>query len=169
MHVVLPILIAAGLLVVAYLYISSDTSPRSTSVATSNSSNPSRKVQFARKAKTLDDLLAMNQEQLADVDIAEMNLLCAAGLPGAETLDIDKTLLMLDQWARRVQEETDRYLYKFRQNPADYNNSEGYFRMLTLVTVLQQDFGVRYNPQRVRQPDSDGIYTDTDPFPPAHA
>jgi hypothetical protein len=95
----------------------------------------------------------MPPEQLAQVDIAEMNLLCATGLPGAEKLDIDRCLARLDEWAAGVRRETERYLHKFRENPGDYNNSEGYFRMLMLITVLQQDFGVHYNVERIRNVD----------------
>ena len=106
-----------------------------------------------QKAFTLDKLLAMPVEQLAEVDIAEMNLLCATGLPGAESLDIAKCMARLDEWAAMVKFDTDRHVYKFRQDPADYENSEGYFRMLSLITVLQRDLGVRYNPERIREID----------------
>ena len=61
-----------------------------------------------RRAKSLADLMERKGEQLADLDIAEMNLLCAAGLPGAEKLDVAKCLAQLDEWAARVQAETDR-------------------------------------------------------------
>jgi len=105
---------------------------------------------------SLQELLALSPEQLEKVDIARMNLLCAQGLPGAEKLDadrIDQCLATLDRWAERVRSETQRYLHKFRQNPAEYRNSEGYFHMLMLVTVLQQDLGVRYNAKRIREVD----------------
>jgi len=52
---------------------------------------------FTRKARDLDALLNLPPYQLADVDIAEMNLLCAAGLPGAKGLDIDHCLATLDR------------------------------------------------------------------------
>jgi len=110
-------------------------------------------VTFDRKARSLDELLTMSPEQLGDVDIAEMNLLCATGLPGAEGLDVDGALAVLDRWAAWVKFETDRHLYKFRQDPSNYQDSEGYFRMLMLITVLQQDLGVHYNMERVRQID----------------
>jgi len=107
----------------------------------------------ARNARSLHDLLAMDSAQLAQVDIAEMNLVCATGLPGAENLDIDRCLATLDHWAAWVKHETDRHLYRFYQNPAEFNGSEGYFRMLMLITVLQQDCGVHYNLERVRDID----------------
>jgi tetratricopeptide (TPR) repeat protein len=102
---------------------------------------------------SLHGLLALDPQELEGSDIATMNLLCAVGLPGAENLDIAKSLTTLDEWAERVRHETERYLYKFRQAPQDYNHSEGYFRMLTLITVLQQDLGVRYNKERIRDID----------------
>ena len=99
--------------------------------------------------ESLDVLLALSLDRLPGVDIAQMNLLCAEGLPGAAGLNVDKCLATLDGWANWVGHETDRHLYRFRCAPADYGHCEGYFRMLMLVTVLQQDFRVRYNPDRV--------------------
>ncbi len=60
------------------------------------------RVKPARQAASLDDLLKMTPEQLAKLDLAEMNLLCATGLPGAEDLHIDQCLTRLDEWAQRV-------------------------------------------------------------------
>ena len=106
--------------------------------------------QYVQKASSLDELLKMPPEHLAEIDVAEMNLLCATGLPGAENLDIEKCLGRLNTWAERVRLDTDLYLYKFRGNPSEYNGSEAFFRMMMLVTVLQQDCGVHYNMERVR-------------------
>ncbi len=59
----------------------------------------------------------------------------------------------LDKWARQVESETLRNHHRFLEAPENYENSEAFFRMLMLVTVLQQDFGVRYNPDRIREID----------------
>jgi hypothetical protein len=59
-------------------------------------------------------------------------------LPGAEHLDVEKCLATLDGWAESVRHETERHLYKYRNNPAEFTNSQSYFRMLMLITVLQQ-------------------------------
>lgn len=82
-----------------------------------------------------------------------MNLLVATGLPGAEELKLDAALAEIDRWATHVRTETERHMYRFHQNPSAFEDSEGYFRMLTSVTVLQQDFGARYNPDRIYDPD----------------
>ena len=101
----------------------------------------------------LGALLMAAPDSLADIDIAETNLLCAAGLPGVKALDVDKLLTTLDGWTQRVKSETDRNLHLFRRNPGEYENSEAYFRAMMLVTVLQKDLGVRYNPARIRDVD----------------
>ena len=89
---------------------------------------------------------------LAPVDIARLNLAAADSLPGAEALDVERSLAELDAWAVHAIAETERNLYRFRQQPAEYENSEGYFRLLMLAVVVCEDFGVRYNPGRISAP-----------------
>ena len=76
--------------------------------------------------------------------------------------------MTLDAWAGRVRSETERNLHRYRENPKEYENSEAYFRVLMMGTVLQQDFKVRYNPDpekrsRPVMPSSDDLsfYNDT--------
>jgi hypothetical protein len=97
------------------------------------------------------DLLAMSPDELAKVDIALMNLLCAKGLPGAENLDISGTLKKLDEWAAKVKGETERHLYRVKdpRYAEHYGNSEARLRAEFIVQCLQEDCGVRYNPQRI--------------------
>ncbi len=97
---------------------------------------------------TLKDLLALPSEALASVDTATLNLLCAAGLRGADSLDVESSLDSLDAWARHVASETQRNYHRFLANPREYHQSLGYYRMMMLATVLQQDFGTHYNPER---------------------
>jgi hypothetical protein len=91
--------------------------------------------------------ILLSAEEISHYDLLALNLLCAQGLPGIEPLNIGKYRNIVKSWAARVKHETDKYFYQFRQDPNNFSNSEAYFRMLMLVTVLQQDFGVRYNPQ----------------------
>jgi hypothetical protein len=98
-------------------------------------------------------VLVMEPTHMLGPDLVALNLACAEGLDGAEALRPEDAMRTLDQWAARVREETERHLPKFRQNPGEYLNSEAYLRMLALVTVLQQDCGVRYNPERIQSPD----------------
>jgi len=100
-----------------------------------------------RKFALLAELLAASPEELADADIAEMNLLCASGLPGAENLDIDHCLATLDRWAAAVKSETERHLYRLTdpRYAEHYRHSEAYLRAELLLQVLQEDLGVRYD------------------------
>ena len=110
---------------------------------------------YTQKAKLLDDLLQMTPEQLASVDIAELNLLCATGLPGGENIDISRCLRKLDEWATKVRADTERHLYRAHDPKwADhYKHSENWLRAEFLAQVLQEDCGVHYNMERMRNID----------------
>jgi hypothetical protein len=90
-------------------------------------------------------LINLSSDQLAKIDIAKMNLLCATGLPGAENLDVDACLRELDSWAGYCSREIDRNLHQYDDNPARFQNMEGLYRMEMLVTVLKQDLNVHYD------------------------
>lgn len=107
-----------------------------------------------KQPTTLEELLALSPADLEKCDLARMNLLCAEGLPGSEDLKIDDTLATLDSWAQHVKSETDRNFHHFQENPKDFNNSESYYRALLLITVVQQDFNVHYNPAHITTPDA---------------
>ncbi len=89
-------------------------------------------------------------------DVAVANLRCAQALAGAENLDIESCLRTIDAWSERVRSETERHFYRFRKEAAEFENSEGYFRMLIMAVVLFEDFGVRYHEARISAPDSTG-------------
>jgi hypothetical protein len=95
------------------------------------------------------ELLRLPDKALATVEIARMNLLCGQGLPGAEGCDIQACLVTLEDIVKRVRSETERHQYRFRQNQGAFEHSEGFFRMLMLTVVLEEDCGVRYNPDRI--------------------
>jgi hypothetical protein len=113
--------------------------------------SPDQRPRASAAPHSVRELLASAPDQLNSLDIAVMNLLCAEGLPTDQSVDVSGVLALLDTWSTRVHSETQRHFDKFRRNPAEFNHSEGYFRMLALVTVLQQDFGVRYNPENAQQ------------------
>lgn len=97
----------------------------------------------------LRQLLSQSPLAIPSLDIALLNLLCAEGLPGAERLAPQESIATLNQWAQRVQSETDRHMHRFKENPAEFEHSEGYFRMLMMAVVVYEDFSVRYNPERM--------------------
>jgi hypothetical protein len=84
---------------------------------------------------------SLSEAELADVNVAEVNLAAAVGLPGAEGLDIPTCLAKLDEWAALVHEATEHFWPKFVASPPDVAR----FRMLMVSSVLQHNFGVRYD------------------------
>jgi hypothetical protein len=106
-----------------------------------------------QKLPTFSELAMMNNEELSKQDLALLNLRAAEELPGAEKINVVDTMAELDRWANRVRNETENNLQQFYKSPGDFRNSIAYFRMLMLVTVLQQDFGAHYNLQRINNID----------------
>ncbi len=102
---------------------------------------------------TLAELSMMSSEELAKQVLALLNLRAAEGLPGSDNLNVTELLATLDRWAQKVKFDTDRNLYRFLQKPDEFHHSEAFYRMLMLVTVLQQDFGVHYNQDRINDID----------------
>ena len=89
---------------------------------------------------------------LPHLDIAAMNILCAVGLRGADAIDPEHCLGWLETAAAKVDFETRRHWYRFLRSPGDFENSPGFFCCSFLLQILQEDFRVRYNPARVRDP-----------------
>ena len=121
-------------------------------------------VKSASSVSSLTDLLALPSGALDQVDIARMNLLCAQGLPGGEDLDVAGCLKVLEEMTARVRTETERYHNRFERNPAEFENSEGFFKMVILAVVLAEDFQVKYAPNKMvtvagARPD-DGFFAD---------
>jgi hypothetical protein len=116
------------------------------------SATPSPRTASFHQPTNFAELFSVRDEDLPQVDIALMNLLCAEGLRGADNLDVKQCLQTLDGWAKHVEFETKRHLYRFNEHKADFENSEARYRMEMLTTVLQQDLGVHYNLERAPRP-----------------
>jgi hypothetical protein len=94
-------------------------------------------------------LVHESDEQLARRDVAEVELACAAGLPGAEKIDIALCLRRIDEGTKLVRRYTELAFDQFfLPDPATYRDSEPFFRMICLVTALQRHCGVRYDPAK---------------------
>jgi hypothetical protein len=83
-------------------------------------------------------------------DIAETNLVRAADLPDEPSpAERAQCLSKLDHMAGCLGEFTRRHMADFRARPGHFDNSEGIFRMVCLMAVVQTQFGVRYNPAKI--------------------
>ena len=97
---------------------------------------------------TIERLLRMSEEERAKIDIAEMNLVCAQGLPGTANLDIPANLRTIDEWAELIRDITRRAWPRFESQPEVYQNSWATFRVVTMVLILQRNLGMKYNEER---------------------
>ena len=122
---------------------------------TTQAAETSRQVASSSQPDSHFDLLAMSRDELAKVDLGLMNLLCAKGLPGTENLNIPAALAKLDEWAAKVKFETERHIYRVTDPmyAEHYNHSEARLRAEFIVQVLQEDCGVHYNVERIRDVD----------------
>ena len=96
---------------------------------------------------TFAELMKVSPGDLDHCDVALMDLLCAQGLPGSNNSAVSDMLATLDRWAKQVDWDTKMNEWQFVRHPEEFEYSEGKFRMMALVTVLQRKFGVHYNPE----------------------
>ena len=111
---------------------------------------------------SFSELAKLPTDRLSQMDIALMNLLAAGGLRGSEESELSSLFAELDRMTAKVKAETERHLPRFRKSPQEFNHSEAYFKMLCLVTVLQQDFGIHYSPGRAAP--ADGVVESNEAF-----
>jgi tetratricopeptide (TPR) repeat protein len=108
---------------------------------------------------TLAEILQMAPDELSRLDLGLRNLVCATGLPGAEDMDIPEYMRRLEVLAEYVRKKTQRQLPMFRENPGQFHFprpvTENFFRIIVLVHALKTDAGLRYNPERADQKNSD--------------
>lgn len=107
--------------------------------------------------RAMSCLLNRPDEELQSTDLAEVNLVTACGLPGAEDLDVLRYCGRLGAWVELVRRKTECWWPKFLESPAAFDDSGAKFQMMALVTVLQRDLGVHYNAER-----QEGVYDATD-------
>lgn len=97
----------------------------------------------------LSDLLALSAENLAAVDIAVMNMLCAEGLPGAEDLNIPQCLDTLDGWTRIIKRYTRDCSDYYQRDPEQYHHHKGFAKLASMAIFLKRAIGIRYQPTAI--------------------
>jgi hypothetical protein len=89
-------------------------------------------------------------EHLDRRDLGLMNLGCAAGLPVSERINHRFCVRWLERVTEYVRQFTAAALPGLRKNPLEYQ-SEAQARVLCLVTALQRNVGVSYNPDKMAE------------------
>ena len=103
---------------------------------------------------TLAELLVLRPAEITQLPLTHLNLLCASGLWATNEPDLKGCQASLEAWAGHIRSETARHRYRFEKNPAEFENSEGLFRMLMLCVVLAEDYGVHYDVERRSGPEA---------------
>jgi hypothetical protein len=94
---------------------------------------------------TLGQIIDTPDKEIGKYDIAVMNLACAKGLPGAEDLNIEQCLAVLDDWAGQIKSATAERRFIYDRNPGQWGNSENWWRMSFLVGYLSRVIGIEYS------------------------
>jgi len=90
-------------------------------------------------------LSSLSEDELSHIDIAELNLACAVGLPRSSDFDIPTCLNVLDQWTSLVRAGTKRAIANRHRFP-DYDDlSDSEYRVLTMFSVLYRHVGLTIN------------------------
>jgi len=111
-----------------------------------------RNAGFEAQPTTLEELLQLSPDRLSQVPLGRMDLLCASSLEAANEPNLEQCMTSIGIWAEHVRSETERHWYRFERDPAQFENSKGFFRMLMLAVVLTEDYGVHYDPRRTGGP-----------------
>ena len=126
--------------------------PHKTTVAFQNEIAVKTENPAFKTPRSLAELLDLSPPELEHCDIAQMNLLCAESLPGAENLNVDEMLVTLDAWAQHIKSEIDRNFHHYGEDPAYFYNSTNFYKMAMMGVVLYEDYSIRYNPKWIAPP-----------------
>src|SRR5687768_9012638 len=93
-------------------------------------------------------LAALSDDELANNDIARMNLSVARGIEGLASLDVEQHCRTLDEWATRASERLARSDDHFRLARMSWRNDIRFFRLGIVCQVLEEEFGIRYHEEQ---------------------
>jgi hypothetical protein len=93
----------------------------------------------------LHDLAQLSDAEIADRDIADINLRCAKDLPAMDNSLLGACLQKVDDWAVLVDRCTAHLFPHFRRDPERFQGSESRFRVGALAECLQRYIGITYN------------------------
>jgi hypothetical protein len=96
------------------------------------------------KARTLWQLLALDDAELEATDLVEMNLSVAREIPSLEKLDVPRYCRIVDQWTNAFRNWLPSAEKKFRDQKAYFKNDIRFFRVGMLASYMGKFLGIRY-------------------------
>lgn len=96
------------------------------------------------KPRTLEEALALSDEELERVDLGRLNLICARDADGTDRIDVELLTEELDRWAETARAAERRYRSSYERDPGRYDNSYAKFRAVNLALTVKEDFQCRY-------------------------
>jgi hypothetical protein len=101
-----------------------------------------------------------------DTSVVRANLICAQKICFTDIGLPKRYFGPIHAWADHIRSETTRHAYRFRQNPAQFEHSEGFFKMLMLAVVLAEDYHIHYKAELKSEPGqssaNDGFFANPD-------
>lgn len=96
------------------------------------------------KARTLWQLLALDDAELEATDLVEMNLSVAREIPLLEQLDVARYCRIVDEWTERFRKWLPGAVRTFHKTPGKWKNDIRFFRVGMLAGFLGHEIGIRY-------------------------
>ena len=100
--------------------------------------------------RTLAQLIALSDLELESVDIVEMNIAVAHGIPGLETLNYDDYRRTVDAWTDQFRAWLPTVEYVFLQDPSRFHSDINFFRLGMIAQFLDHQVGVAYVEEQKR-------------------
>jgi len=94
--------------------------------------------------RSVAQLITLSDAELEQVDIVEMNIAVARGIPGLEKLDYDHYRSTVDKWTDQFRLLLAAKEFDFRKNPERFKNDINFFRLGLLAEFLDYHVGVAY-------------------------
>lgn len=116
--------------------------------------------------RPLHEIPRLPVDELLKLDPLEVSLACAVGLPGEPSYSRSTYQRELDWFARQAKRLTQQEYTVFSVRPQDFNHSKAMYRAVAMVTSLQRDYEIRYNPKLIQGNDffTDGVLSGNEEF-----
>ena len=93
------------------------------------------------------------------VDIGRMNLICAWDADGANRIDVERLVKVLDEWAEIAKAAEEHYRRSFEAHPERYDNSYAKYRAVNLALTVKEDLQCRYQKSLITSGAMDDIHS----------